>query len=89
MGSIPVGVTKKEESTSCSLFLCLPQGNRIKEKIAESNLCFSTKQSSGLFVGYGRTGEIPVGVYGLKLTHRTRTLRYRGLTPVRHMTGKL
>ena len=40
----------------------MPQGNRIKEKIAESNLCFSTKQSSGLFVGYGRTGEIPVGV---------------------------
>ena len=40
----------------------MPQGNRIKEKIAKSNLCFSTKQSSGLFVGYGRTGEIPVGV---------------------------
>ena len=36
--------------------------NFFKEKIAESNLCFSTKQSSGLFVGYGRTGEIPVGV---------------------------
>ncbi len=44
------------------LFFYVQQGNRIKEKIAYKQFPFRVNSGHPLFIGYGRTGEIPVGV---------------------------